>query len=76
MLRPDHRTTSRSRWLASLAKGAAPNGIGGLVPMGVAFEVLRISSGSGRVQLFAAEHEEHWLRGTYAPVIVGTSGSP
>jgi hypothetical protein len=26
-------------------------------------EVLRISAGSGRVKLSAAEHEEHWLRG-------------
>ena len=51
-------------------------GFGGLVPTGVAWELLGISVGSGQVQLFAAELGEHWLQGPYAPVIVCTSGSP
>ena len=66
----------RSAMLARLAKGAAPNGVGGSVRTGVASQVLRMSAGSRRVQLSAAELEERRLRGPYMPVTVCTSRSP
>src|SRR5271155_3032390 len=50
-----------NKWQPS--KGPPQTGFGGLVATGVAFEELRISAGSGRVKLSAAEHEGHWLRG-------------
>jgi hypothetical protein len=65
----------RQRWQA-LQRGPPQTGFGGLVPIGVASEVLRISAGSGRVQLSAAELEECWLRGPYVPVLVCASRSP
>jgi hypothetical protein len=65
-----------TRTLVSRERGPPQAGFRGLIGTGVALEALRISAGSGRVQLSAAELEEHMLRNPYAPVIVCTSGSP